>query len=108
MDSRCSKEELAGRRTGEKVDFNLFSVIGFHSPKTTAPYEEQLQLLYIPQRIQRAHLRAPVMLIFLFLFALFRHLQGAPLGPDEGGIPDLLPAVHILPQVDAHCVHEVG
>ncbi|KJA18687.1 hypothetical protein HYPSUDRAFT_205206 [Hypholoma sublateritium FD-334 SS-4] len=40
------------------------------------------------------------MLILLFVFALFRHLQGAPLTPDEGGLDDTFPASHIQPRVE--------
>ncbi len=41
------------------------------------------------------------MFILLFLFALFRHLQGAPLSADDGGsIADTFPASNILPRAD--------
>ncbi|KJA18689.1 hypothetical protein HYPSUDRAFT_69749 [Hypholoma sublateritium FD-334 SS-4] len=40
------------------------------------------------------------MLILLFLFALFRHLQGAPLTANEGGDIEPLPTLHILPRTD--------
>ena len=41
------------------------------------------------------------MLIFLFLFALFRRLQGAPLASEDGGsITDTFQASHILSRAD--------
>lgn len=40
------------------------------------------------------------MLLLLFLFALFRHLQGAPLTVGEGGVTNILPAAHILPRAN--------